>query len=82
MKIKPIGHLVKTNPIQTQFVERAKSMQSVYLQGIKKKNADMSFEKTNPIQTQSRNSSRAPMSDRVFNPGKPRDNFLDLCVLI
>jgi len=45
----------KTNPIQTQFTERAKLMQSVYLQRIKKKNADMGQKnkaKTKPKQTQ------------------------------
>jgi len=26
MKINPIGHLVKTNPIQTQFLQRPKSL--------------------------------------------------------
>ncbi len=55
MKIIPIGHLVKTNPIQTQsnpIAERVKLMQSVYLQRIMKKNADMGYEKTKPKQTQ------------------------------
>jgi len=59
MKINLIGHLVKTNPIQTQsnpkqtqFAERVKLMQSVYLQRIMKKNAAKGFEKTNPKQTQ------------------------------
>jgi len=47
MKINPIGHLVKTNPIQTQsnpiqtqtnpIAERVKLMQSVYLQRITEK---------------------------------------------
>ncbi len=48
MKINPIGHLVKANPIQTQsnpIAERVKLMQSVYLQRIMKKNADMGYEK-------------------------------------
>jgi hypothetical protein len=35
----------KTNPIQTQFIERAKLMQSVYLQRIMKNNADMGQKK-------------------------------------
>jgi len=55
MKIKPIGHLVKTNPIQTQsnpIAERVKLMQNVYLQRIIKKNAAKGYEKTKPIQTQ------------------------------
>jgi hypothetical protein len=54
MKILPIGHLVKANPIQTQsnpIAERVELMQSVYLQRIMKKNAVMGYEKTNPIQT-------------------------------
>jgi len=40
MKIKAIGQLVKTNPIQTQskpIAERVKLMQSVYLQRITEK---------------------------------------------
>jgi len=56
MKIYPIGHLVKTNPIQTQtnpICQRVKLMQSVYLQSIMKKNAAKGYEKnkakTNPI---------------------------------
>jgi hypothetical protein len=55
MKINPIGHLVKTNPIQTQsnpIAERVKLMQSVYLTRIMKKIAAKGYEKTNPIQTQ------------------------------
>ena len=55
MKINPIGHLVKTNPIQTQsnpIAERVKLMQSVYLQRIMKKNAAKGYEKTKPKQTQ------------------------------
>jgi hypothetical protein len=66
MKILPIGHLVKTNPIQTQskpiqsqsnpkqtqFKKRVKLMQSVYLQRIMKNNADKGYEKTKPKQTQ------------------------------
>jgi len=55
MKIYPIGHLVKTNPIQTQsnpIAERVKLMQSLYLQRIMKKNAAKSYEKTKPKQTQ------------------------------
>jgi len=45
-----------SNPIQSQFVERPKLMQSMYIQRIMKKNADMGQKnkpKTNPIQTQS-----------------------------
>jgi len=55
MKILPIGHLVKTNPIQTQsnpIAERVKLMQIVYLQRIMKKNAAKGYEKANPKQTQ------------------------------
>jgi len=55
MKIFAIGHLVKTNPIQTQsnpIAERVKLMQSLYLQRIMKKIADKGYEKTKPIQTQ------------------------------
>ena len=48
-----ISQSEKTNPKQTQFKKRVKLMQSVYLQRIMKKNADMGYEKTNPIQTQS-----------------------------
>jgi len=47
---KPIK--AKTNPIQTQFVERAKLMQSVYLQRIIKKMRLWAMKKqtqTNPI---------------------------------
>ncbi len=57
MKINAIGHLVKTNPIQSQLkpiAERVKLMQCVYLQRIMKKNADRSYEKTKPKQTQSK----------------------------
>jgi len=55
MNIDTIGYLVKTNPIQTQsnpIAERAKLMQSVYLQRIMKKNAAKGYEKTKPKQTQ------------------------------
>jgi len=58
MKINPIGHLVKTNPIKPNLVrrrriaERVKMMQSVYLQRIMKKNAGWCYEKTKPKQTQ------------------------------
>jgi len=55
MKINTIGHLVKTNPIQTQsnpIAERVKLMQGVYLQRIMKKNAAKGYKKTNPKQTQ------------------------------
>jgi hypothetical protein len=48
MKINPIGHLVKTNPIQTQsnpIAERVKLMQSVFLQRIMKKNVDRAMKK-------------------------------------
>jgi len=52
----PIGHLVKTNPIQTQFAKRVKLMQSVYLQkNMKKmrlralKKQSQNKPKTNPI---------------------------------
>ena len=47
---KPNSNPIKPN--QTQFGERIKLMQSVYLQRIMKKNADMSYEKTKPKQTQ------------------------------
>jgi len=49
-KTNPIK--AKTKPIQTQLLQRAKMMQSVYIQRIKKKNANMGYEKTNPIQSQ------------------------------
>jgi len=55
MKINPIGHLVKTNPIQTQsnpIDERVKLMQGVSLQRNMKKNAVKGYEKTKPKQTQ------------------------------
>jgi len=55
MNINTIGHLVKTNPIQTQtnpICQRVKLMKSVYLQSIMKKNAAKGYEKTKPIQTQ------------------------------
>jgi len=44
----------KTNPIQTQLLQRAKLMQSVNIQRIMKKNAAMGYEKTNPKKTQSK----------------------------
>jgi len=62
MKINPIVHLVKANPIQTQsnpICQGVKLMQSVYLQRIMKKNADRSYEKTKPIQTQTKPISNA-----------------------
>ena len=43
-----VKNKAKTNPI----AKRPKMMQSVYLQGIMKKNADRSYEKTKPKQTQ------------------------------
>ena len=43
-----------SNPKQTQFAERVKLMQSVYLQRIMKKNAAKGHEKTKPRQTQFR----------------------------
>ena len=46
-KTNPIK--AKTNPIQTQFPERPKLMQCVYLQRIMNKNAAMDQKKTNPI---------------------------------
>jgi hypothetical protein len=52
MKIFAMGHLVKTNPIQTQsnpIAERVKLMQSVYLQRITEKTTISQSEKTNPI---------------------------------
>ncbi len=55
MKKKAIGHLVKTNPKRTQsnpIAEMVKLMQSVYLQRIMKKNTDLGYEQTKPIQTQ------------------------------
>jgi len=42
----------KTKPIQTQFIERAKLMQTQYIQRIMKKNAAMGYKKqtqTKPI---------------------------------
>jgi len=53
--MKPPQAPEKTNPIQTQsnpIAERVKLMQSLYLQGIMKKNAAKGYEKTNPKQTQ------------------------------
>ncbi|MHC4728892.1 MAG: hypothetical protein ACYS17_16870, partial [Planctomycetota bacterium] len=47
---KPIK--AKTKPIQTQLLQRAKMMQSVYLQRIMKKTVNRGYEKTNPKQTQ------------------------------
>ncbi len=60
------GHLViqtnkaKTNPIQTQLLQRAKLMQSVYIQRNMNKNADKGYKKTKPKQSQFRNNSGAP----------------------
>jgi len=65
--------LGKTKPIQSQFKPNQSQFKPI---------SGPNKAKTNPKQTQSRNSSRAPMSARVFNSGKSRDNFLDLCVLI
>ncbi len=43
----------KNKPNSKPICQRAKLMQSVYLQRIMKKNADRGYEKTKPIQTQS-----------------------------
>jgi len=42
----------KTKPKQTQYPQRVKLMQSLYLQRITKKNAAKGYEKTKPKQTQ------------------------------
>ncbi|MBC8471738.1 MAG: hypothetical protein H8D56_19935 [Planctomycetes bacterium] len=39
----------KTNPIQTQLLQRTKLMHRVYIPTIKNKNADRSYEKTNNL---------------------------------
>ncbi len=47
----------KTNPKRTQskpIAERVKMMQCVYLQRIMKKNADLGYDKTKPIQSQTK----------------------------
>ncbi len=44
--------LGQNKPNSNPIAERAKLMQSMYLQRIMKKNVDMGYEKTNPIQTQ------------------------------
>jgi len=49
----------KTNPIQSQSLQRAKLMQSVYLQRITKINGNGESEKTNPKQTQLPNAEAA-----------------------
>jgi len=52
-----------SNPIQSQFDERVKLMQSVYLQRIMKKNTEMGQKnkaKTNPIQSQ-----LFPLNDQI-----------------
>jgi hypothetical protein len=41
----------KTKPKQTQFPQRVKLIQSVYLQRIMEINVDMGSEKTNPIKS-------------------------------
>jgi len=71
MKKKAIGHLVKTNPIQSQtkpIAERVKLMQSVYLQRIMKKNADKGYEKTKPKQTQNKANFRQEMLKMPYLP--------------
>jgi len=58
MKIFAIGHLVKTNPIQTQsnpIAERVELVQSVYLQRITEKTTISQSEKTNPISLKAQN---------------------------
>jgi len=37
MKINPIGHLVKTNPIQTQFAKGQNECKLIYSKGLQKK---------------------------------------------
>ncbi len=44
----------ENKPNSKPIAEMGKLMQSVYLQRIMKKNADMGYEKTNPIQTQTK----------------------------
>ncbi len=85
MKINPIGHLVKTNPIQTQsnpIAERVKLMQSLYLQRIMKKKADKGYEKTNPISEMAKMNANIfitkdyenepPSGPEKTNPNKPK----------
>jgi len=53
----------KTDPIQSQLLQRVKLMQSVYLQRIMKKNTEMGQKnkaKTNPIQSQ-----LFPLNDQI-----------------
>ncbi len=53
VKNKPKQTQLKPKQSQNQFDERAKLMQSVYLQRIMNKNVDMGYEKTKPKQSQS-----------------------------
>ncbi len=75
-QFKPISrpNKAKTNPIQTQFVERAKLMQSVYLQRIMKKNASMGHEKQSQFKP-------CPERSRMGQFQKPISalNFYDCC---
>jgi len=53
----------KTNPIQTQFDERAKLMQSLYLQRIMKKNKEMGQKKQS--QFKPNQSQLFPLNDQI-----------------
>ncbi len=63
MKINPIGHLVKTNPIQTQFPKRQNECKLTYNKGLQKKRCFRSQKK----QTQFKpNFRKAKMNANVF----------------
>ena len=49
MKILPIGHLVKANPIQTQFLQKPKMNVNLYVTKDYKMKPPSGLEKTNPI---------------------------------
>ncbi len=48
MKINPIGHLVKTNPIQTQFLQRPKMSATVFVTKDYENETNFRPKKTNP----------------------------------
>ena len=101
-QLKPISMPIKakTNPIftplyrmpcilrgQTQFAERTKLIHSVYIQRIKNKNADRSYEKTNPISKAEKRTKEAKKKKRasgtflrLWVAGKI--DFLDGCDII
>jgi hypothetical protein len=92
-EIRKNGHLViqtnkaktnpikaKTKPIQTQLPKGQKLMQCVYIQRITKKNADRSYKKTNPKQTQFL--SKFIDSCYTKTPSKTDGNKVDIYTLL